>query len=306
MAELKNEFKWSVTRDRHFRECRRMFYLHHYAFWGGWRLDADDLAKLCYRLTKMQNLDTWAGDIIHKGIEETLLKVRARQPIDFASLTSEAISRLRAGWTQSKNEAWRLDPKRCVNLFEHYYRREIPRERTDEIKQRVLQCLENFWRSPAFEFIQRVEPACWKGIEQFQEFKLQNFTITVKMDLALEYDGWLYIYDWKTGQPDDKDRLQQVCYALAAMKVWGYSIEQIKIVLAYLREDLLVEHQLRPEELIEAQDRILESCYEMQASLTDPQANVASMENFPMTLERWRCQRCSFWEACYGSRRMES
>lgn len=305
MAELKNEFKWSVTRDRHFHECRRMFYLHHYAFWGGWRLDADELAKLCYRLTKMQNLDTWAGDIVHKGIEETLLKVRARQPIDLASLTSEAISRLRTGWIQSKNEAWRLDPKRCVNLFEHYYRREIPRERTDEIKQRVLQCLENFWRSPAFEFIQRVEPERWKGIEQFQEFKLQNFTITVKMDLVVEYDGWLYIYDWKTGQPDDKDRLQQVCYALAALKVWGYSIEQIKIVLAYLRENLLVEHQLRPEEIIEAQDRILESCYEMQASLTDPRANLASIEHFPMTLERWRCQRCAFWEACYGNRQIQ-
>lgn len=281
-----------------------MFYLQHYAFWGGWRLDADDLAKLCYRLTKMQNLDTWAGDIVHKGIEETLRKVRARQPIDFQSLTSAAISRLRTGWTQSKNEQWRLDPKRYVNLFEHYYQREVPRERTDEIKQRVLQCLENFWRSPVFAWIQQTQPTDWKSLEDFQEFQLGRFTITVKMDLALERDGMLYICDWKTGQQDGKDMTQMACYALYAMKVWGYRLDQIKIVLAYLRENVFQEYQPSPEEIIEAQDRILESCYGMQASLTDPVANLASIENFPMTLERWRCQRCAFWEVCYGNRQI--
>jgi hypothetical protein len=303
MAELKN--KWSVTRDRHFQECRRLFYLSHYAFWGGWQLNADDFTKSCYRFTKMKNLDTWAGEIVHDQIQDVLSRVRFGQPVDLDSVIAGAVNKLRTGWVQSKNEEWRVDPKRRVNLFEHYYNRDVPRERTDDIKQRVIQCLENFWRSPVFEFIRHVQSKDWKSLEDFQEFELGHFTIIVKMDLAFEHDGRLYIYDWKTGQQDGKDVMQLVCYALYAMKVWGYRVDQIKIVLAYLRDNVFQEYQPSPQDIIEAQDRILEGCHQMQASLTDPRANVASIENFPMTFERGRCQRCFFWEACYGDRQME-
>ncbi len=305
MAELRNEFKWSVSRYRHFQECQRLFYLSHYAFWGGWRLDADELSKTCYRLTKMKNLDTWAGEIVHQGIEETLQRVRAQQPVSLDAIVSEAVNRLRKGWRESINEDWRQDPKRRVNLFEHYYHQEIPRARTDEIKQRVTQCLESFWHSQTFQFIQRVEPKYWKTIEQFQEFQLDNFTIILKMDFALEHEGWLYIYDWKTGQQNDKDLVQLVCYALYAMKMWRFPVDRIKIILAYLRQNDFVEHHPTPEEVIQAQDRILEGCYQMLASLTDPENNVATIENFPMTLEQWKCRRCFFWEVCYGHRQIE-
>ncbi|RMG44507.1 MAG: hypothetical protein D6723_19260, partial [Acidobacteria bacterium] len=101
MALLRNEFRWSVSRDRHFQRCPRLFYLQHYAHWGGWRLDADDFAKLCYRLGKMKNLDAWAGEIVHEVIRGTLEKVRDGRPTSLEAMTSEATGMLRAGWTQS-------------------------------------------------------------------------------------------------------------------------------------------------------------------------------------------------------------
>ncbi|MBI3949159.1 MAG: PD-(D/E)XK nuclease family protein [Acidobacteria bacterium] len=305
MTDLKNEFRWSVSRYRHFQECRRLFYLNHYAHWGGWELNADEFAKTCYRLTKMRNLDTWAGEIVHEGICETLHKVRLNQPVSLAAMTAEAIQKLRVGWTQSKNEEWRLDPKRRLNLFEHYYNRQIPRERTDEIKQRVAQCLENFWHSPTFQFIQQVGADQWKCLEEFQSFELANFTVSLRIDFALQYNGLLYIYDWKTGQQDGEDLMQLVCYALYGMKTWRFAVDRIKIILAYLRQNVFVEHVPTPEEIIEAKDRILDGCYQMVSSLTDPEANVASIDNFPATLDRWKCTRCFFWEACYGNRQIE-
>jgi hypothetical protein len=305
MTELINEFKWSVSRQRHLQECQRLFYLNHYAHWGGWQLQADDFTKMCYRLTKMKNLDTWAGEIVHEMIYETLQKVRTDQPVHLEAIISRAIDKLRVGWVQSKDEQWRLDPKRRVNLFEHYYTREVTRERTDEIKQRVVQCLENFCQSPAFQFIQQVGPDGWKCLEEFQSFAVERFTVALRIDFALEHDGWLYIYDWKTGQPADEDLMQLVCYALYGIKAWGFPVDRIKIILAYLRPNLFQEHHPSPQEIIEAQDRILQGCYQMMSLLSDPGSNRASIENFPMTLDRWKCKRCFFWEACYGHRRIE-
>lgn len=305
MVELKNEFRWSVSRQRRFQECQRLYYLTYYAQWGGWELSADEFSKTCYRLAKMKNLDTWAGEIVHELILQTLRKIRDRQSISLNALTACAIDRLREGWQQSKNEEWRLDPKRRVNLFEHYYRLDIPRQRTDEIKHRVIQCLENFWHSDAFHFIRQVDPSQWKCAEEFQTFRLENFTIGLKIDFALAHDGWLYIYDWKTGQEDEHDLKQLACSALYGMKTWGCGIDRIKIVLAYLRQNLFQEHHLSPPDIIEAQDQILQGCTQMLARLTDPQLNLATIENFPMTADRGKCRRCSFWEACYGHRRIE-
>jgi len=89
------------------------------------------------------------------------------------------------------------------------------------------------------------------------------------------------------------------------MKTWGFAVDRVKIILAYLRQNLFQEHHPNPQDIIEVQDRILHGCSQMLSRLTDPQSNVATMENFPMTMDRWKCPRCFFWEACYGHRRIE-
>jgi hypothetical protein len=305
MTDLKNQFRWSVTRHRHFEACQRLYYLSHYAHWGGWELGADEFARACYRLGKMKNLDIWAGEIVHDVICEALQKLRANQPTTLDAMTARAIHKLRTGWLQSKKEEWRVDAKRRLNLFEHYYGLPIPPERTDEIKQRVLQCLENFWRSEALAFIGGVPPEQWKALEEFQYFRVEDFEVVLKMDLALAQEDWLYIYDWKTGREDEGDLMQLVCYALYAMKTWGFSADRIKIILAYLRDGVFQQRDVSPSDIIEAKDTILQSGHRMMSLLTDPVRNVARMEIFPMTSARWKCKRCFFWEACYGNRVIE-
>jgi hypothetical protein len=151
-----------------------------------------------------------------------------------------------------------------------------------------------------------VELAHWKSLEEFQSFRVGNFTIALKIDFALEHDGWLYIYDWKTGQEDDGDLLQLVCYALYGIQTWGFSADRIKVILAYLRDGVFREHNVSPSDIIEAKDTILQSGDRMLSLLTDPIENVAVIENFPMTADRWKCKRCFFWEACYGNRMIDS
>src|SRR5690606_636933 len=123
--------------------------------WNGWSDNADPLSRLCYRLSKMQNLDMWAGSIVHDCIQGCLQRIRCgTDPMESAAaMQEEAVNRLRQGWIQSKNEKWRTSPKWNLNLFSHYYGLEIPKSRTDQIKTKILTCLENFARSSEFELV---------------------------------------------------------------------------------------------------------------------------------------------------------
>ncbi|HXF06763.1 MAG TPA: PD-(D/E)XK nuclease family protein [Blastocatellia bacterium] len=302
MTELKNEFSWSVSRHRAFETCRRLYFLHHYAHWGGWEYGADEQAKKCYLFTKMHTLDSWAGDIIHRTIAAALKRLWQGQSPNLDAMKQQAIKHLRDGWTQSKERLWEQNPKKFVNLFEHYYRIEISPERTAELKARVLACLENFWNSPVLRFIRSVDRSGWKAIEQLTRFRLGEIPIWIKIDFALLDQGHLFIYDWKSGREDEEDRKQLVCYALYAVDQWGIPPDRITIVPFYLRENAVREYTLTAEEIINTKEEIFQSAAEMLALLDDPRENRGRIENFPMTTDRRKCERCFFQEICYGGR----
>jgi len=300
MTELKNELSWSVTRHRNFEECRRRYYLNYYAHWGGWEFGADELARKCYQFTKMQNLDTWAGDIVHSSIEATLKRLQSGKSVSLDGIKQSALTQLRNGWKESKEQLWRDNPKQFTNLFEHYYNIEIPKERTDEIKNKILLCLENFWNSEIFAFIRSTDHRSWKAIEQLRTFALGECKIWVRIDFALSHQGFLSIYDWKSGKEEESDLRQLVCYALYAMEVWAFPHDRIKIIPFYLKENSFKEHTLTPEQIIDAKEEIFQSVARMVAVLDDPVENRASIENFQMTTDIRKCKRCFFQEICYG------
>jgi len=302
MTEIANEFAWSLSRHREFQECLRLYYLARYAFWGGWAWGASELAKKCYRFTKMKNLDMWAGEVVHEAIEWTLRRLWESKPVTLEHVRERVIARLRRGWLESKERRWEQDPKRYVNLFEHYYGIEVPKERTEEIKVRALQCVENFWTSDVFAFIRSVDRAAWKALEKTDVFHLNEVKVWVKIDFALAHESMLYIYDWKSGREDAEDLRQLTCYALYAMERWAFPYDRIRIVPVYLQEGVFQEHALEPEHILEAKEEILQSIARMRARLEDPERNLARMEDFPMTSETWRCRRCFFQEICYGGK----
>ena len=111
--KLKNKFSWSHSRRRNFESCKRRYYLNHYAFWGGWEEGADEFTRLCYRLSKVQSLDMWGGQIVHEEIESILDHIKAGGKPEFPAVQKRAVNALRSGWVKSKNKAWKRSPK-CV------------------------------------------------------------------------------------------------------------------------------------------------------------------------------------------------
>jgi len=311
MAQLKNSFRWSHSTQQMFERCKREFFLAKHQAWGGWDSRADDFTKLCYRLSKIQPLDMWAGSVVHDAIRGVLQRIHQGRTVEQITevLEDEVINRLRVNWKQSLDEAaWLESPKWSTRLFEHHYGIEVPRERTDGIKANVLTCLGNFLESAALRQIVDADLSHWKSLEAFQNFKIGRFEVWLKMDFALELDGdELLILDWKTGKwRTEANAGQMMVYALYAVKEWGYQPERVHIRLMYLREEQkAADYCFGSSELEATEARIREQCLEIEEHLRIPEENEAHIDDFPMTEEQWKCRRCVFYEACYESREIE-
>jgi len=69
MSTFKNEFSWSISRDRVFQTCPRQYYFNYYGYWGGWEINAPQRVKQIYVLKQLKNRYMWAGAKVHDFIE---------------------------------------------------------------------------------------------------------------------------------------------------------------------------------------------------------------------------------------------
>ena len=74
MSTFKNEFSWSISRDRVFQTCPRQYYFNYYGYWGGWDINAPARIRQIYILKQLKNRYMWAGAKVHDCIERTLEK----------------------------------------------------------------------------------------------------------------------------------------------------------------------------------------------------------------------------------------
>jgi CRISPR/Cas system-associated exonuclease Cas4 (RecB family) len=305
--DLLNTFTWSTSRDRLFRDCLRAYWYRYYAHWGGWSAGAAPLARIAYRLGKMDSLDTWAGSIVHDTLEEAIHALRDHgRPIEPGELARRAREKLRRGWVESRDGAWRARPKLATNLFEHYYGREadLARDRTDAVAARVYESLDGFARSDWPRLLASLRAADWRNVEGLDSVEVAGHTAWVKPDLAFRHpdEDRFWLVDWKTGRPRDEDSFQLACYALYALRKWGVEPERVTAILAYLAAGERKSVPLDAAAVAAAEERIATSMAEMRALLrdADADANVADLPQFPMTERRSRCERCNFRQLCYG------
>jgi putative transposase len=85
MAELKNEFSWSKTRDEVFKTCPRQYWFAYYGYWNGWLDKVQERTRQIYILKNLKNRQIvgWSmGETLNYGIfAEALEKaLRRRKP----------------------------------------------------------------------------------------------------------------------------------------------------------------------------------------------------------------------------------
>jgi len=304
MAEFKNEFSWSISRAKMFRECLRKYYYSYYGSWNGWTEEGSPYAKLCYRLKQIVDLPTWAGDIVHRAIETALRRWRRGQIMSREAMQSLARNMLNNEWKESAEGLWLRHPKKYRNLFEHYYSREVSAEDRSALRQKVFDSLQAFEEMGWARELRSLPPDDWLTVEELLSFPIAETKVWVVIDCAFRRGAETVIYDWKTGAAAEEDTAsdQLICYALFAATVWGASLDSLRLSPVYLAERSAPRHTVSAEQVIGFRERAFQSVKEMREHLADPVRNLAREEAFPRTTETSRCQRCGFFEVCYGDR----
>ncbi|MBN2483504.1 MAG: PD-(D/E)XK nuclease family protein [Candidatus Omnitrophica bacterium] len=300
MAVLKNEFSWSFSRHKLCCECRRAYYYYYYASWEGWKKDSSELAQKTYRLKKMQNLDMWAGSLVHTLLQEILKNRSEKNVITYEQAITQAHTAMAVQWRQSQEQRWQESPKTYLNLFEHYYHKKVSQELIDrKVKKKVYESIKNFYDSGFLEYLDSLGQEQFLRIEEIDSFPFEKTKMYVVPDFALR-DGSVKLYDWKTGRPNPDDTRQLSCYALYAHTKWQVPLEKVKVFPVYLALGIPGFDPWQEKiDTVELITFLRQSIRQMHALLlTGPGENKIDYAKCPRTENTRRCETCVFQEVC--------
>jgi len=299
---IENVFSWSKSRDEQFRECQRKYFYDKYASWGGWDRTAPREARLAYILKNLKNRWAWKGETVHHVIEHVLKSIRGKSALSFDAALEQLTQTMRRDYRFSKAKRYMEDPKNHPGLFEHEYAKPVSDEIWKKIHEESALCLGNFYNSSLYKELLADDTASWLAIEDLEEYSFDGAKIYVKLDFARRRNGFVEIYDWKTGKSDSaKAGVQMGTYAIYAMNKWGVGLENIKTYLFNLAAaDPRPEEQVITGALIASTREVMTQSIEaMRGLLADPSKNVPKpRENFQFTENTRLCDFCNFYKIC--------
>jgi len=299
MGELKNTFSWSYSRHGLFEECRRKYWLNHYAFWGGWGRSAPPRARALYIQKKLTTEPMWIGTVVHE-VAEGVLQALQKGVNPWVERAVE-IARERATQDVEASRAGRYvhDPKRSPGFQSHYYGLDEPdfEAAIDEIERQVRA----LFAHPVYRRMSAV-PERIVEVEELRQIDIEGVPVWVVLDaMVSDGEGGLVIIDWKTGRDhsDEKIARQLGIYGIYATQVREVQVEQLKMLHVNTRFNTMTQHPVDAQVLDDTRKFVRTSADAMRAALTDPAANVGREEDFPMLPEGSdRCARCRFRRDC--------
>ena len=298
VADRRNDFSWSRTRDNAFQECRRRYWFQYYGAWGGWDPAADPATRALYVLKQLGSRQMWAGRVVHEVIERVLLAVRDGYALSEASLIDHTVRQMREEWKGSRAGAYRTEPKR-PGLFEHEYAVPVRPSEWQALRDHVVRCLRNFHRLPLLADIKRTATERWVMIEDIGSFAFEGTTIFAAPDFGYwNADDRLQLVDWKTGGSGDGAALQLGGYALYALEMLGVDPARVDLLEVNLREGKVTSHPSDPLAIDRVRDHVRLSVRSMKAYLKDPERNVGVEADFEKTEELRICRWCNFRGVC--------
>jgi hypothetical protein len=305
MAEFKNEFSWSTSRDALFEECKRKYYYNYYGSWGGWeRGKADDVTRTLYVLKQLKSRWQWKGTIVHNEIARILKQLVSTgklTPIE-ASL-SRVTDLMREEFRYSRDGSyWEKDGglRDVTSLFEHEYKVSIPDEDWKKIHEEVIGCIRNFYKSDVLEKVRNLDKKAILSIDSITPtlFSFNDEKIYVNLDLAYRIENKIEIVDWKTGV-GESEPLQFVVYTIYAKEVLGIPLEKISVIEYNLLTEQKIVHKFSPDNIKEAKEHINKSIASMKSCLRNPLENTAVMTDFSRTEDERKCEFCNFKKICF-------
>ena len=302
MAELKNEFSWSKTRDEVFRTCPRQYWFAYYGFWNGWLKDAPERSRQIYVLKNLKNRQTWAGEKIHNSIHRSISNIRRGiKVLPVEEIISITLNQMRNEFRSSRAKNYWKKPKTCA-LFEHEYGIEVTAPQWKEIAQNVEICLKNFYASDIYDALKSHRKDGWLEVEEFSSFQIDETRVIVAIDCAIQEGDEVFIYDWKTGRSLHEDlSIQLGCYALYATRKWDVPLNRIRIIEFNLLHNKASSFAVTEEDVENITGYMRGSIKDMRSLLIDLQNNIPlDEERFRKVEDERLSLRCNFRKVCRG------
>ena len=294
-----NWFSFSFSGWKTYRRCPREWWLRKVLFWRGWEKGTTPARRRAYGLTKMNTVWTLSGKIVHEIAAGEISGQRRRIPeaaVDYYRF------RMSRGWNESESGAWAKDPKRKVNLFEHYYELPNAARLFGVARSRGEAAVRNLFSSPALELRERGRVIV---SEQLEQMMLGDVPVWIQLDAAVEVDGLTWVVDWKSGKPRKEDRVQATLYAVFLHDVRGVPVDELRVAIAYLVEKHEEVFSPTLEEMDAVREAVHKSALEIRELLEPPaDRNKAEASAFPPIDDPAICSRCEMFHACKGSRHL--
>ena len=301
MSTFKNEFSWSISRDRVFQTCPRQYYFNYYGYWGGWETDSPERTRKIYVLKNLKNRYMWAGAKVHDCINHTLTNLqRGISVLDVEQIVDITLNQMREEFRSSRDKRYLTHPKTCA-LFEHEY--DVPISDTDwkMTADNMELCLRNFYSSKTFAMLRELPQQMWLEVEDFSSFNLNNTKIWTVLDCSFRTEeGGITIIDWKTGRKMSKDvSMQLSCYAMYAIQKWGIDPQKVKLIEYNLLANQGAEFSITDTEIENTKAYIAGSMADMQSLLVDVGENVPKEEEAFLKIQDERTRTgCNFRKVC--------
>jgi len=278
--------------------------------WNGWLPGAPQLARIAYRLSKMENEYSLRGQATEEAVIWILNQARTgRVPSSQEAYERAAAPFLRRAWRESAGEKWRQDPKQYKCLHEHYYgtlSRDRIKEWAANIKDHVQRCIDNF----ILKVLPKVVDIREDQLVDYhkpgdggdpEHFLLDGIKIYAIPDFAYRAGSDTYIHDWKSGKIRESHDIQMGVYGLWVMEKYGACPESIQVILEYLAAGKRRSCRLDEGEIETVKDYIYRSVKHMRQYLVNGDLDrnePLPKEAWPVTASKALCRYCSFLELC--------
>lgn len=305
---------WSHSSAKQFRQCQRQWYYknclaNHRAH--------DPLRREAYLLSKLNSLSAWRGKLVDHIITEYVLVqikrepsaswdsvlTKARQLFELQVAFARANRMREPDMTQTKAgeayAAWR-----AIEYNEPITDSDIVAAWADvEQALRTFYALEDVWS--------RIRAGTYFVAQRALQFSILGLSIRAVPDLIVFYkNAPPLIVDWKVhsfGQRDARDQLALYALALVlcephsdfpvAEKRW--QPQELTVMEAQLLTKITRQFEFEYSEFAALEARVLFSANEMKLAAGSAKGAELQAQDFPLTNDPKRCQRCVYRRLCW-------
>ncbi len=308
--------KFSFSRFKTFQKCKRSFFFEYYF--------KDEIEEHQLRdLKRVKNLDMECGTAVHDAIRMILvgyINKRAIMTSAKQAAKQNFFERCHLGKKSALLMREGKNPFKQGSIAHAILYNCYDGKQYKDCNRKIEQCIDNFFNSEHWAFIQQTNPKLWEFPIDPQPSLMPTFRLSAddlshveiyySFDFAFEHDGITHVIDWKLGESRDSD-LQLAIYALglANRKRKPIRLADIRVhcvnlqnpgpwnpqpidpfKLASVKE--MIEDHIRLEEEMSVWDRDAENVL----------ASVANREDFPPAPTLWKCAGCKFALVCKEGR----